>query len=452
MTRHRTVPLALALLLAAGPLADAADDAPALQGFGAATPGGAGQPVYHVTTLADAGPGSLRDALSRGHRHVVFDVAGDIVLERPLVVQGPFVTIDGFTAPAPGITLRKHGVVIRLYERPRRPGGAHDVIVRGLRVRAAAATRSTDCIQVAWGAYNVVIDHVSVDGCGDGAVDITDQARDVTVSWSVLGPPQSGKIMLVAGGAGRISLHHNLFFGGRSRSPSITRQGVPPTADATVDMRNNVVWNWGGGYGTLVRHGAQVNVVANVYGNPTGAERDRRQALIVCPAGPPPPEAFALCGRGDRGAAARGYVKGNASADGVDLDAAGTEAAPFPAPAVDTTDACSAAHRVLARAGARPLDATDRGYLAAVSLAACPTPAAYRSHSRGRPASTLHRPVPAARPAATSVRPPRPLPRRPAAPESDPSRDPGPSPRRRATSSSHSLTTAPPLAQQGGTP
>ena len=48
------------------------------EGFGRNTTGGAGKPVYRVTNLNDNGTGSLRDALSRGNRCVVFDVGGTI--------------------------------------------------------------------------------------------------------------------------------------------------------------------------------------------------------------------------------------------------------------------------------------------------------------------------------------------------------------------------------------
>lgn len=357
--------------------------AAAVQGFGTATRGGAGSPVYRVTTLADAGPGSLREALALGSRYVVFDVAGEIRLASPLVVGGPFVTIDGFTAPPPGITLRGYGLVIRHHEPARigrkaardggrRAGGAHDVVVRGLRVRDATGGQATDCIQIAAGTHDVVIDHVSVQGCADGAIDITGGVRDVTVAWSILAEPRSGKTMLITDDTSRVTLHHNLFVRGQRRNPTVTRVGSPRTTELTLDMRNNVIWNWGGGYGTLARYGARANVVDNLYGNPTGGAQDRKQALVVCPGAAVPAEFHALCGRGDAASAARAYAKGNVSLDGVDLDAAGTEGAPFPAPRVDTTDACAAAREVLARAGVRPLDELDRGYVASVALARCP--------------------------------------------------------------------------------
>ena len=147
------------------------------EGFGAITRGGSGGPTVYVTTLNDAGPGSLREALKRGNRTIHFQVAGDIVLKDFLSVSGSYMTIDATTAPPPGITLRSAGLIIRGAR------GAHDVVVRGLRVRDSR----NDGIQVAYGAHRVVIDHVSVSGSSDGNLDITYGSRDVTVSWSILG-------------------------------------------------------------------------------------------------------------------------------------------------------------------------------------------------------------------------------------------------------------------------
>jgi hypothetical protein len=85
--------------------------AEAYQGFGASTPGGAGQSVYRVDTLKEDGPGSLREAVAHGYRTVVFEVAGEIKLTHDIWVKGPYLTIDGSTAPSPGIAL-KYGALL----------------------------------------------------------------------------------------------------------------------------------------------------------------------------------------------------------------------------------------------------------------------------------------------------------------------------------------------------
>lgn len=332
------------MLLAVVGLCPARGDAASYQGFGASTPGGAGGAVVRVTNLRDNGPGSLRAALAGGNRTIVFDVAGDIVLSDYLYVGGAFVTIDGFSAPAPGITLRNRGLVIRGIR------GAHDVIVRGLRVRDSPL----DGIQVSYGAYNVVIDHVSVQGSGDGDLDITEGSHDVTVSWSLFAEPLSGKTMLIKYNAARVSLHHNLFVRVLTRNPNVAVDNAStPATDTTLDMRNNVVWDWGYGWGTQVHYGVRANVVQNFYASPASRASDRRNALLV-----------------DTGTA-RVHVSGNVSGDGVDLSGLGNERTPFPAPAVDTQEACAAAAAVLTGAGVRPLDALDQQYLARVTLPPC---------------------------------------------------------------------------------
>lgn len=223
------------------------------QGFGTSTRGGAGRPVIRVTTLNDAGPGSLREALSSRYRTIVFDVAGDIVLRDALWVRGAYITIDGFSAAAPGITLLNHGLVIRGNE------GAHDIIVRGIRVRNAAI----DGIQVAYSAYGVVLDHVSIAGSFDGNVDITESARDVTVSWSILGA--NHKNMLIKYNPSRVTLHHNLL-AGSSRNPQVRmdESATMRASTTTADIRNNLVAHLGG-YGVLAWYGPRVNIVNNYF-------------------------------------------------------------------------------------------------------------------------------------------------------------------------------------------
>jgi len=336
------------------------------QGFGAATPGGSGGSNFRVTNLNDSGQGSLRDALSKGNRRIVFDVSGEIIFNGGYVpIRGAFITIDGFTAPSPGITIRNGGIEISGKK------GAHDIIVRGIRIRNS----DKDGIRITNGAYNVVIDHVSIHGTGDGTLDITEGTHDVTVSWSIFAEPASGKTMLIDYNPSSITLHHNLFVKGRTRNPQV-RIGAAgtPAGNTTLDMRNNAVWGWGSGHGTLIRYGPRVNVVNNFYSNPNGSRHDKKQALVVCQGdGKETPENLSSCGRGEKASRAWSYVVGNLSADALDMDinAVGNQENSFPAPPLDTQETCTAAQRVLAGAGARPLDGTDRDYISLISVPPC---------------------------------------------------------------------------------
>src|SRR4030095_3090729 len=78
---------------------------PRPEGFGSFTPGGTCKNIVHVPTLDSAGPGSLHDAIG-SDRIIVFDVAGTInKFEWDSSNEFPVfnLTIDGSTAPAPGI-------------------------------------------------------------------------------------------------------------------------------------------------------------------------------------------------------------------------------------------------------------------------------------------------------------------------------------------------------------
>ncbi len=123
-------------LLALLPLPLAAQPLPAFpgaEGFGADTPGGRGGRILQVTTLADSGPGSFREALLTPEpRIIVFRVGGTIELEsRILLTQAhSFVTVAGQTAPGDGIQIK--GWDLFLHE------GFHDGVFRHLRIRPGA--------------------------------------------------------------------------------------------------------------------------------------------------------------------------------------------------------------------------------------------------------------------------------------------------------------------------
>lgn len=126
---------------------------PGAEGGGAFTPGGRGGKVYVVTSLADSGPGTLREACEAGGaRTIVFNVAGIIQLETPISIRAPYVTIAGQTAPGDGVCVAGESFKI----------DTHDVIVRHMRFRRGATdvTRRDDALGGS-PMGNIIIDHVS---------------------------------------------------------------------------------------------------------------------------------------------------------------------------------------------------------------------------------------------------------------------------------------------------
>jgi hypothetical protein len=240
--------------------------APAYPGFGYKTTGGTGRPVFTVTTLADAGPGSLRDALARAGRDggtIRFAVGGGIDLASGLDVPGR-TTIDGSSAPPPGITLwgQRAGAagtgVLNIFE--------GNVIVRDLRIRDGM----NDGVQIApkrrQPVSNVVIDHCSITNSADGGIDITGRnglpVTDVTIIGNYLagngGPCPKGMCgggSLAKYGIDRVSYYYNFWDKNLGRTPAVS-------GDCVADIRYNVVRSPVQG-GIQVRDGARANVIGN---------------------------------------------------------------------------------------------------------------------------------------------------------------------------------------------
>lgn len=256
-----------------GPTGTSSYGAGSYNGFGSNVTGGTGGTVVTVTNLNDNGPGSFRDAVSGSNRIVQFAVSGTINLTSIVYLSGPNVTVDGFSAPVPGITLTGASIQVggEAYGGPTSKGS--NIIVRGLRIR-----NSTDkSILVSYNAHDVVLDHLSMSGAIDEEMALTEGSYNITVQYCIIGPNSSvgpGGTLL-SYDTSQVSMHHNIWYGNKDRNPIITgdftrnySSGSNYTA-VNADIRYNIMWDYGIGTYVISNGGAvaTANVVANLYRN-----------------------------------------------------------------------------------------------------------------------------------------------------------------------------------------
>ncbi len=197
------------------------------EGFAAQVTGGRGGTVYHVTTLDDAGPGSLRDAVSKGPRIVVFDVGGYINLKSALAFSND-ITLAGQTAPGEGIATFGYEVSL---------SNSHNLIIRGIRFRQGITVESQakkSAINMV-SARDVMIDHCSVEWGRWDTIDMN-LCNNVTVQYCMIGQGVDPQRFGCLCQSDHITFSHNLWINNQSRNPK---------AKGTVQYVNNVVYNWG---------------------------------------------------------------------------------------------------------------------------------------------------------------------------------------------------------------
>ncbi len=237
---------------------------PGAEGYGRFAVGGRGGKVVEVTNLNDNGPGSLRDAVDQpiGPRTIVFNVSGNIKLASRLVVNQPYVTIAGQTAPGEGITISRAPVGLT----------GNDGVIRFLKVRIGGGT-TYDGMGLT-GANHSIIDHCSISWTIDesfssrGSHNITLQRTLISEALNVAGHDKypvgkmHGYAATIGGDVG--SFHHNLLAHNEGRNWSI---GGGLNGDGyysgRLDIRNNVVYNWG--RRTTDGGANEVNFVNNFY-------------------------------------------------------------------------------------------------------------------------------------------------------------------------------------------
>ena len=239
---------------------------PSAEGYGRFAIGGRGGKVLKVTNLNDSGPGSLRAAVeARGPRTIVFDVGGRIDLKSQLTLRDNYVTLAGQTAPGKGICISNYSFGML---------GAHDNIIRYLRVRPGNTSGETlDGMGMA-SCDHAIVDHCSISWTQDeafssrGAKNITLQRTLISEALNIAGHrkykdgSQHGFAASIGGDIG--SFHHNLLAHCAGRNWSLAGGIDQANVHAgQLDIRNNVVYNWA--YRTTDGGARQVQFVNNYY-------------------------------------------------------------------------------------------------------------------------------------------------------------------------------------------
>uniref|UniRef100_A0A7N0TTN9 Pectate lyase n=1 Tax=Kalanchoe fedtschenkoi TaxID=63787 RepID=A0A7N0TTN9_KALFE len=198
------------------------------EGFGRCAIGGLHGSLYHVTTLSDDGPGSLREGCrQKDPLWIVFDLSGTIQLNSYLNVSS-YKTIDGR-----GQRIKFTGKGLRLKE-------CEHVIICNLEFEGGRG-HDVDGIQIKPKSRHIWIDRCSLSDYDDGLIDITRQSTDITISRCHFS--KHDKTMLIGADPShvedrcvRVTIHHCFFDGTRQRHPRV-RFGK-------VHLYNNYTRDW----------------------------------------------------------------------------------------------------------------------------------------------------------------------------------------------------------------
>jgi hypothetical protein len=249
---------------------------PGAEGGGRHAFGGRGGRVFVVTSLADSGPGTFREACEAGGpRIVVFNVAGIIRLKDRIRIRAPYITIDGSSAPGDGVCIAGNTVEL----------DTHDVVVRHMRFRRGETDVRDRNDSIGGNPIgNIMIDHVSASwGLDenmsmyrhmyrppDGAKDLKLPTVNITIQNSIFSEGLNTYHHAFGStiGGTNCTFMRNLWANNTGRNPSMGMGG-----DFT--FVNNVIFNWrhrttDGGDGT-----SRVNSIANYFKPGPGTPTDR---------------------------------------------------------------------------------------------------------------------------------------------------------------------------------
>jgi hypothetical protein len=179
------------------------------------------------------------------------------MLRDHIIIREPFLTIDGSTAPAPGVCIRNGSLEFKQ---------THDIIVRRLRIRLGDETvlrknreaglsrpkgsGGLDCVSLD-DSERILFDHCSLSWSCDEIFGIV-RCRDVTIQWCILSEPLTNPhihpygdnhAFCVNASANTLSIHHCLMHRFVMRGPQFECNDMRPQDQYTVRMEavNNVI-------------------------------------------------------------------------------------------------------------------------------------------------------------------------------------------------------------------
>lgn len=270
---------------------------PGAQGAGALSRGGRGGKVLIVSSLADSGPGTLRNCVDQsGPRTCVFTVSGVIELQRTLYVTNPFLTVAGQSAPAGGIQItnatgaseRDLASLVLI--------STHDVTWVYTRLRnryrtICADNATSECGQLFGvessaerSSYNVIASHNSLAWNQDEGFGVWAGAdnpiHSVTLSMNLIAEGlESHSTGMIAGGGDNalankvydIDFHHNIVMSNSHRNPLMKNR--------SGRVVNNIFYNQRF-YSSQFGGGGDFDVIGNVYKpGPVSKEKPMHEVL-----------------------------------------------------------------------------------------------------------------------------------------------------------------------------
>lgn len=245
---------------------------PGAQGYGKFSQGGREGKIIVVTTLADAGAGSLRACMeSQGARNCVFRVGGVIQLKTPIHVKSRngYLSVLGQTAPGGGILITINQTNNDGKHTPMVIKDTSDVILRHVRVRPnfPNSVKNVDAITVENSA-RVYIDHVSGSWATDENFNAYGNTTDLSVAYSIFGEglEKHSKCALLGSDPRHpqnITFWQNACVSNNDRNPDDNHYGK-----SCIDIVNNLFFNAKSEWGEIFSQfpgGTPISYVGNYF-------------------------------------------------------------------------------------------------------------------------------------------------------------------------------------------